>query len=97
MKNLVIKYTQLIFELQSVTNEEVTLEELGGAHIHTTISGVAHKSFKNDVDALLQIRTFLSFLPQSNRDEVPIKICDDTWYKAIIIIKTDIDSFCIDV
>jgi propionyl-CoA carboxylase beta chain len=41
----------------------VTQEELGGAKTHTTISGVAHKSFENDIDALLQLRTFMSYLP----------------------------------
>jgi len=48
---------------QTVTGETVTQEELGGAKTHTTISGVAHKSFENDVDALLQLRTFMGFLP----------------------------------
>jgi propionyl-CoA carboxylase beta chain len=46
-----------------VTGETVTQEELGGAKTHTTISGVAHKSFENDIDALLQLRTFMSYLP----------------------------------
>lgn len=43
----------------------MTQEELGGAKTHTTVSGVAHRSFENDVDALLQLRTFMSFLPGS--------------------------------
>ncbi len=49
--------------LQTVTGETVTQEELGGAKTHTTISGVAHKSFENDIDALLQLRTFMAYLP----------------------------------
>ncbi len=48
---------------QTVTGETVTQEELGGAKTHTTISGVAHKSFENDIDALLQLRTFMAYLP----------------------------------
>jgi propionyl-CoA carboxylase beta chain len=65
---------------QSVTNENVTQEELGGAKTHTTISGVAHKAFSNDVDALLQLRNFLGFLPLSNKDPAPIRLCYDPWY-----------------
>ncbi|KAJ8952525.1 hypothetical protein NQ318_003321 [Aromia moschata] len=47
----------------SVTNEDVSQQELGGAKTHTSISGVAHNSFNNDVDALLQLRNFMGFLP----------------------------------
>ena len=46
-----------------MTGETVTQEELGGAKTHTTVSGVAHKSFENDIDGLLQLRTFMSYLP----------------------------------
>ena len=55
--------------VKSVTNEEITQEELGGAKTHTQISGVAHKAFENDVHALLELRDFMSYLPSSNRDE----------------------------
>lgn len=58
--------------VKSVTNEEVTQEELGGAKTHTTVSGVAHKAFENDIEALLQLREFYSFLPLSNADSAPI-------------------------
>jgi propionyl-CoA carboxylase beta chain len=64
----------------SVTNEDVTQEELGGAKAHTTISGVAHKAFSNVVNALLQLRSFLRFLPLSYKDPAPIRHCDDPWY-----------------
>jgi len=53
--------------VKTVTGEDVTQEELGGAKTHTTVSGVAHKSFENDVDALLQLRTFMSFLPSKEK------------------------------
>jgi len=53
--------------VKTVTGEDVTQEELGGAKTHTTVSGVAHKSFSNDIDALMQLRTFMGFMPQSNR------------------------------
>jgi Carboxyl transferase domain len=53
--------------LKTVTNEYVTKEELGGAHVHTTKSGVAHNSYPNDIVALRQIRRLLHFLPSSNK------------------------------
>ena len=49
--------------VKTVTGESVTQEELGGAKTHTTVSGVAHGSFENDVDALLQLRTLMKYLP----------------------------------
>lgn len=49
--------------LQTVTGETVTQEELGGSKTHTTISGVAHKAFENDIDALMNLRCFMSYLP----------------------------------
>lgn len=64
---------------QSVTNEDVTFEELGGAKTHTTVSGVAHKAFENDVDALLQLRDFMCYLPRSNKDSAPIRVPCDPW------------------
>ena len=51
--------------VKTVTGATVTQEELGGAKTHTTVSGVAHKSFENDVDALLQLRNFLGYLPST--------------------------------
>ena len=52
--------------VKTVTSEEVTAEELGGAETHTTISSVADGSFNNDIEALNVLRKFLSFLPSSN-------------------------------
>ncbi|CAH8623718.1 unnamed protein product [Heterobilharzia americana] len=48
---------------KSVTNENVSQEELGGARMHTTVSGVAHRAFENEIEALLSLRKFLTFLP----------------------------------
>ncbi|CAG7785470.1 unnamed protein product [Allacma fusca] len=58
--------------VQSVTNERVTQEDLGGSKTHTCISGVAHRAFANDIEALLNLRNFMSYLPSSNRDSPPI-------------------------
>ncbi|KAK8377533.1 hypothetical protein O3P69_013873 [Scylla paramamosain] len=69
--------------VKAVTNEDVTQEELGGARTHTTLSGVAHKAFSNDVHALLNLRSFMNFLPQSNQDPSPIRKCDDPWDRDV--------------
>ncbi|XP_047421279.1 propionyl-CoA carboxylase beta chain, mitochondrial isoform X2 [Sciurus carolinensis] len=63
--------------VKSVTNEDVTQEELGGAKTHTTMSGVAHRAFENDVDALCSLREFFNYLPLSNRDPAPVRECHD--------------------
>ncbi|WP_284201550.1 acyl-CoA carboxylase subunit beta, partial [Methylobacterium tardum] len=57
--------------VKTVTNEVVTAEELGGAKVHTTKSSIADGSFENDVEAILQIRRLLDFLPANNIDGVP--------------------------
>ena len=57
--------------VKTVTNEIVTQEELGGAITHTTKSGVADVAFNNDIEALLAVRDFVDFLPESNRADVP--------------------------
>ncbi len=63
--------------VKTVTHEEVTAEDLGGASTHTSKSGVADLAFENDVAALLQLRRFIDFLPASNRDETPVAPSDD--------------------
>uniref|UniRef100_A0A8C6F2E7 Propionyl-CoA carboxylase beta chain, mitochondrial n=1 Tax=Monodon monoceros TaxID=40151 RepID=A0A8C6F2E7_MONMO len=63
--------------VKSVTNEDVTQEELGGARTHTTMSGVAHRAFENDVDALCNLREFFNYLPLSNQDPAPVRECHD--------------------
>ncbi|XP_013787536.2 propionyl-CoA carboxylase beta chain, mitochondrial-like [Limulus polyphemus] len=73
---------------KAVTNEDVTQEELGGAKTHTTTSGVAHKAFENDVQALLQLRKFYNFLPLSNTDPAPVRECDDPWDRMVDGLET---------
>ncbi len=57
--------------VKTVTNETVTSEELGGAKVHTAKSSVADGAFENDVEALLQVRRLLDFLPANNTAGVP--------------------------
>ncbi|MGD9598288.1 MAG: acyl-CoA carboxylase subunit beta [Steroidobacteraceae bacterium] len=59
--------------VRTVTHEEVTAEELGGALSHTTRSGVADLAFDNDVEALLMLRRFFSYLPLNNRERPPVR------------------------
>ncbi|MBL4756503.1 MAG: acyl-CoA carboxylase subunit beta [Rhizobiales bacterium] len=58
--------------VKTVTNETVTAEELGGASIHATKSSIADGAYENDVEALLQMRRFVDFLPASNREDAPV-------------------------
>jgi propionyl-CoA carboxylase beta chain len=57
--------------VKTVTNETVTAEELGGASVHTVKSSIADRAYENDVEALLQMRRLVDFLPSSNSDDVP--------------------------
>src|SRR5437764_3418106 len=57
--------------LKTVTHEEVTKEELGGAMTHNATSGVAHFAVGDDRECLALIRALLSFLPSNNLDDVP--------------------------
>jgi len=64
--------------VKTVTNEEVTHEELGGASIHANKSGVADGSFDNDLEAMVQIRRLIDFLPLSNQEKPPKRPSYDT-------------------
>ena len=59
--------------VKTVTNEVVTAEELGGALTHTKKSSVADGAFENDVEALVEVRRLVDFLPLSNREKPPVR------------------------
>ena len=59
--------------VKTVTNEQVTAEELGGATTHTRKSSVADGAFENDVEALAEVRRLVDFLPANNRDLPPVR------------------------
>ncbi|MDC8786229.1 acyl-CoA carboxylase subunit beta [Roseateles koreensis] len=59
--------------VKTVTHEEVTAEELGGASTHTSKSGVADLAFDNDVEAILMLRRFFNYLPLNNREKAPTR------------------------
>jgi propionyl-CoA carboxylase beta chain len=74
--------------VKTVTHEEVTHEELGGASTHTTTSGVADGAFENDVEALLSLRRFVDFLPASNREKPPERQTEDAPDRAEMSLDT---------
>src|SRR5437660_2764431 len=79
---LMVKDTSYLFVtgpevVKTVTHEAVRQEELGGAVTHTTRSGVADLAFANDVEALIELRRFIDFLPVSNRVPPPIRPTTD--------------------
>ncbi|MBX3268823.1 MAG: acyl-CoA carboxylase subunit beta [Sandaracinaceae bacterium] len=63
--------------IKTVTHEDVTKEELGGARTHNEKSGVAHFACPTDADCLAQVRELLSFLPANNHEDPPIGECTD--------------------
>src|ERR1700694_2623612 len=63
--------------IKTVTHEEVTKEQLGGAHTHNETSGVAHFMAHDDAECLSMVREVLSFLPSDNLGDPPRKPCTD--------------------
>jgi propionyl-CoA carboxylase beta chain len=63
--------------IRTVTHEEVTMDELGGAMTHNTRSGVAHFAADNDEQALMMIRELMGFIPSNNLEDPPIQPCTD--------------------
>jgi propionyl-CoA carboxylase beta chain len=63
--------------IKAVTHEEVTKDQLGGAHAHNETSGVAHFMAQDDAECLSLVRELLSFIPSNNLDDAPIKVCND--------------------
>ncbi len=63
--------------VKTVTHEEVTFEELGGAEVHAAKSGVAHFAVPNEVACLNVVRRLLAFLPSNNLDDAPLRTTED--------------------
>jgi propionyl-CoA carboxylase beta chain len=63
--------------IKTVTHEEVTKDQLGGAHTHNEISGVAHFMCRDDAECLSMVRELLSFVPSNNLEDPPRKACTD--------------------
>ena len=58
--------------VKTVTNEEVSSEQLGGASVHSSKSGVAHFSFANEIDCLSSLKKLLSYVPQNCEEKAPM-------------------------
>lgn len=63
--------------VKSVTGEDVTFEELGGAATHATKSGVASKAFASEEECFAQVKELISYLPSNNLETAPIYDCED--------------------
>jgi propionyl-CoA carboxylase beta chain len=74
--------------VKTVTNEEVTAEQLGGASVHATKSSIADRAYENDVEALLQMRRLMDFLPANNLEGVPVLPTRDPSYR----VETSLDT-----
>ncbi len=74
--------------VKTVTKEEVTAEQLGGAIVHTTKSSIADGAYDNDVEVLLQMRRLMDFLPASNLSGVPELPTRDPWDREEVSLDT---------
>lgn len=73
---IMVEHTSYMFVtgpnvVKTVTNEEVTSEELGGAHTHATKSGVTHLTAAHDIDCINKIKNLLSYVPQNCEEKTP--------------------------
>jgi propionyl-CoA carboxylase beta chain len=84
---LMVKDTSYMFitgpeVIRTVTHEEVSKEELGGALTHNQKSGVAHFAAENEQAAILLTRELLGFLPSNNAEDAPVMPCDDDAFRS---------------
>lgn len=74
--------------VKTVTNEVVDKEELGGAHVHGSRSGVAHFVCNDEEETLMSIRELLGFLPANNMEEAPVVLCTDDVRRCVEELQT---------
>lgn len=85
---LMVKDTSYMFVtgpnvVKTVTHEDISYEELGGALTHATKSGVAHFACENEIDCLMKIRKLFSYIPSNNMDEPPFVEPKDDPFREI--------------
>ena len=68
--------------IKSVTHEEVTKDELGGAITHNATSGVAHLIAEDDEHAMMMLRDLISYIPSNNMEDPPVRICTDDIHRT---------------
>jgi propionyl-CoA carboxylase beta chain len=74
--------------IKTVTHEEVTMQELGGAMTHNAKSGVAHFVSADDAECLVMIRELVSYIPSNNLDDPPRRASSDPWDRANLSLNT---------
>ena len=74
--------------IKTVTHEEVTKQELGGAMTHNATSGVAHFVAVDDAECLAMIRELFSYLPSNNLDDAPKRPTKDPWNRVTLALNT---------
>lgn len=78
--------------IKTVTHEEVSKEELGGAETHNSKSGVAHLMAEDDEQAMIMVRELIGFLPSNNMEEAPVKPCMDDIHREDESLQTIVPS-----
>ena len=94
---LMVKDTSYMFitgpdVIRTVTHEEVSKEELGGALAHNQKSGVAHFAAENEQAAILLTRELLGYLPSNNTEDPPVAPCDDDAFRSDASLKDVVPS-----
>src|SRR5687768_16420506 len=74
--------------VKTVTHEDVTSEELGGAETHASKSGVCHLVARNDAECLLRIRELFAYIPQNCEDPPPLRATDDPFDREDVELDT---------
>ncbi|HNI12309.1 MAG TPA: acyl-CoA carboxylase subunit beta, partial [bacterium] len=90
---LMVKNTSYMFVtgpnvVKTVTHEDVSSEDLGGAMTHASKSGVAHVAAENELDCLMKIRKLYSYMPSNNMEDPPVIPCDDPADRCEEALKT---------
>ena len=85
--NIMVKNTSYMFltgpaVVKSVTGEEVTQEQLGGAEVHSKKSGVAHFAAESEQEGLQLIRELISYIPSNNREKAPERPTNDPYNRV---------------
>ena len=78
--------------IKTVTHEDVTKERLGGAETHNAISGVAHFLAPDDAECLRMIRELVTYIPQNNRDDAPLRPSADPIERADPALDTSVPT-----
>lgn len=74
--------------VKTVTSQEVTKQELGGAQVHSEISGVSHFECASEEECIAQLRELLSFLPSNNAEDAPVVPTKDPWDRRDVALDT---------